>query len=304
MRYNFRALQQNFDQINHYLYLDSNPGSTDSGVYLQGEIALRENLLMSAGIRYDHYSSFGGSANPRFALVYSPWEKTTAKLVYGHAYRAPSVYEMFYADGYSNKQNTGLHPENIHTLELVLEQYLTRKIRLSGSGYLYRIRQQITQQVDSEDELIVFENFGSVRGKGLEVQLEGKDISGFDASLSYMHQSTEDRTTGSSLPNSPRHMAQLKLYFPTFKTRGGAGLEMQYMSSRQTLRNDRVGGFLRTNLTLSYNKIFPGLDVSAGLYNLFNRQYSDPGGGEHVQDSIAQDGRSFRVRLGYRFHGR
>lgn len=304
MRYNFRALQQNSDQLDHYLYLDSNPSSMEAGVYLQGEIALRENLLMSAGVRYDHYSTFGGSVNPRFALVYSPWEKTTAKLVYGHAYRAPSVYEMFYADSNSSKQNPNLHPENIHTLELVLEQYLTRKIRLSGSGYLYGISQQIIQQVDSEDERIVFENFGSVGGKGLEVQLEGKDISGIDARLSYMHQSTEDKNTGASLPNSPSHMAQLKLYFPTFRTRGGAGLEMQYMSSRQTLRNDKVGGFLLTNLTLSYKNFLPGLDVSAGLYNLFNRQHSDPGSGEHLQDSIAQDGRSFRVRLGYRFHGR
>jgi iron complex outermembrane receptor protein len=37
--------------------------------------------------------------------------------------------------------------------------------------------------------------------------------------------------------------------------------------------------------------------VSASVYNLFDKSYADPGGGEHVQDRIPQDGRSFRVKV-------
>ncbi len=42
-------------------------------------------------------------------------------------------------------------------------------------------------------------------------------------------------------------------------------------------------------------------ELSASIYNLFDTRYSDPGGQEHVQDLIAQDGRSYRLKLSYRF---
>lgn len=299
VRYNIRARQKNFDETDEALYLDSNPSSTESGVYLQGEMAVRSNFLLSGGVRYDHYSTFGGEANPRFALIYSPWEKTTAKLLYGHAYRAPSAYEMFYQDGFSQKKNLALNPEKIRTLELVLEQYLTRKIRISAAGYIYRVRDQITQIEDPEDALMQFRNFGRVHARGIEVQWEGRDLNGLDAHISYMTQKATDAVNGIPLPNSPRHMAQMRLYFPAFKLRGGAGLEMQYLSSRVNFNNYRTGGFLLTNLTLTYRNLVPGLDLSAGLYNAFNRRYSDPGSNEFIQNSLQQDGRSFRVRLGY-----
>ena len=37
------------------------------------------------------------------------------------------------------------------------------------------------------------------------------------------------------------------------------------------------------------------------VYNLTGRNYSDPGGPEHLQDSIAQDGRRWRLQLGWAF---
>jgi tRNA A37 threonylcarbamoyltransferase TsaD len=43
------------------------------------------------------------------------------------------------------------------------------------------------------------------------------------------------------------------------------------------------------------------LDFSFSVYNLFNQKYSDPGGPEQVMPSIQQDGRTFWVKLTYRF---
>jgi outer membrane receptor for ferrienterochelin and colicins len=303
LQYNFRALQKNYDdEPNFYMYTNSNPRSTAAGAYIQGEMAVRNNLLLSGGLRFDHYTTFGGTVNPRFAVVYSPWEKTTTKLLYGHAYRAPNVYEMFYELSFYNKSNPELQPEKIRTVELVLEQYLTRKIRVSGSGYFYHVRQQIVQQADSQDGLLVFQNAGSINAKGLELQLEGKDISGIDTSISYIYQRTEDSVTHIRRPNSPNHMAQIRIFIPAFKLHGGAGFEMQYMSSRKSFNSKSVKGNLRTNLTYTYNNLFPGTSLSAGFYNLFNQRYSDPASIDHLQDSLVQDGRSFRVKLDFGFH--
>ena len=43
------------------------------------------------------------------------------------------------------------------------------------------------------------------------------------------------------------------------------------------------------------------MDVSAGVYNLLDRSYSDPSTPFHLQDQIEQDGRTFRAKLTYRF---
>ena len=297
-RYSYKADQLNYDETPYHLYLDSRKKPSDVGAYLQGEFAVGNNVLLSAGVRYDKYSTFGGTTNPRFGLVYSPWEKTTAKLLYGHAYRAPNLYELYYQDNVSSKGNENLKPERIRTLELVLEQYLSRKIRISGSAYRYIVRDQILQTIDPVDNLLVFKNTGNVNAQGIELEFEVKDWSGIDSSISYSAQRAVQQSGGSSLPNSPQHIVQLALFKPVFGTKGGTGIEMQYMSSRKTLANNRVGGFLIANVTAFYRKLLPDLSLSAGIYNLFDRRYSDPGGHD-VSDAIMQDGRSFRIKLDY-----
>lgn len=57
-RYGFRGEQLNYDEPEYYLYLHSREKATDVGTYVQGKLAARDNLLLSAGIRYDHYSTF------------------------------------------------------------------------------------------------------------------------------------------------------------------------------------------------------------------------------------------------------
>ncbi|HAO20035.1 MAG TPA: hypothetical protein DCQ37_05780, partial [Desulfobacteraceae bacterium] len=43
------------------------------------------------------------------------------------------------------------------------------------------------------------------------------------------------------------------------------------------------------------------LEFSAGIYNLFDKIYEDPGYEEHRQDAIEQNGRTFRFKLTYSF---
>ena len=85
-------------------------------LYFQDEFSLLDNLILNAGIRYDHYDSFGGTTSPRLALIYN-WNKTTAKLLYGEAFRAPTVYEQYYS-GTGLKANAHVKPERITTYEM------------------------------------------------------------------------------------------------------------------------------------------------------------------------------------------
>jgi outer membrane receptor for ferrienterochelin and colicins len=299
-RYSYKANQLNYDETEYHLYLDSRRKPTDTGTYLQGELAATDNILLSAGVRYDNYSTFGGTTNPHIGVVYSPWKKTTAKLLYGHAFRAPNLYELYYQDNASSKGNENLQPEKIRTFELVLEQFLGRKFRVAGSAYKYRVRDQITQTLDPIDGLLTFINSGNVNAQGIEMELEAKDWGGIDSRISYAVQRAVRKQGAALLPNSPQHLIQLNLFKPLLGMKGGAGLEMRYMSSRKTLGDNRVGGSVIANVTAFYRKLLPNLDLSAGIYNVFNRRYSDPGGHD-VSDDLLQDGRSFRIKLGYGF---
>lgn len=54
---------------------------------------LRE-LAASAAVRYDSYSDFGSTTNPKFALKYSPFEGLSLRGTYGTSYQAPSLSDV------------------------------------------------------------------------------------------------------------------------------------------------------------------------------------------------------------------
>lgn len=86
---------------------------TIRSVYLQDKYRINEQWATTLGIRYDHYSDFGGTVNPRFSLLHAPNDHTSFKLLYGEAFRAPSIRQLSGVPG-----NPDLQPEKLKTLEL------------------------------------------------------------------------------------------------------------------------------------------------------------------------------------------
>src|SRR6185369_4750483 len=108
----FRQDQATYNLQPFSEYVNDRRSSNDGGLYIQDEIRLSRSLILNAGLRYDRYSTFGGATNPRAALIFSPSERTTFKLLYGQAFRAPNFYELYYhAPG--NEANPTLEPERV-----------------------------------------------------------------------------------------------------------------------------------------------------------------------------------------------
>ena len=147
-RNNFKMHQKGFDLD---VYQDDTRDSTVFGLYAQDEISLAENLILNAGVRFDRYGFDTTSSNvsPRVALIYSPLQDTTVKLLYGEAFRAPSAYELYYNDGGSSAKAAGiLDPELMRSTEVVVEQRLSRAWQVTGSVFHYAIDDLITPAVD------------------------------------------------------------------------------------------------------------------------------------------------------------
>jgi iron complex outermembrane receptor protein len=287
--------------------LDDNHHNMVQGYYLQDEYHILENLILNTGLRYDHYDNFGGTVNPRVALIWKPQNSTVLRLSYGEAFRAPNAYEQFYSDQVGIKGNLNLKPEKIRTMELAWEQFIGNNLKTTAIGYYTRIEDLLEQTMDTSDNMWVFMNQEKLESKGVELQAEGKWENGISGRLSYCYQETKINSSDQSTANSPGSLAKASLTVPLFFKRNFATVETLYGSSRLNSNNDRVAGAAIVNLTLLSRDLFKGLDISASLYNLFDTRYAVPAGAEQINSlgetlrSMQQDGITFRIKATYRF---
>jgi iron complex outermembrane receptor protein len=75
------------DQKNHDLdplvtHFKDKRRSLNYAFFLQDEYQIFSNLILNAGVRYDHFESFGSTVNPRLALIYQVNTNTTLKFLY------------------------------------------------------------------------------------------------------------------------------------------------------------------------------------------------------------------------------
>jgi iron complex outermembrane receptor protein len=291
--------QGNFDDDPRFVYADVSSDLEVFGAFADGSLEITRWLKLVGGLRFDRYDSFGETENPRFGVIVQPWEHTTFKFLYGEAFRAPNSYELAYS-GIGQQANPMLQPERIRTTELVAEHYFDAHWRASASLFQNDIVSLVDTRTDPNgDEMFV--NTGDARVRGAEVEVEGKWESGLLVRASYTRHLAEESESGEALENSPRDAARAHLAMPIFGEKLSAGVELLYQSDRFTLRRDRTGDTWLLNLTLLSRELRPGLEISASLYNLLDARYRTAGGPEHLQDRLEQDGRTFRLKLSYRF---
>ena len=298
-RDNRREYQDAYYDIDPRVYDLQDERSSDTlGLYVQDEVKLADKLVLTAGLRFDRYAeTFGSTLNPRMGLIYSPSPTATVKALYGQAFRAPNPFERFYNTEQVNQPE--LSPETIKTYELVYEQYFGHRYRVGASAYYYDVNELITQtQTELGDTY--FANLDEVRATGIELEAEGRFDSGVRLSASYTLQKSEDQVSGLELSSSPRHLAKLHFSVPTYRELL-ASLELQYNGASRTIRGARADDFLVANLTLLSEKLVRGLDLSVGVYNLFDTRHGYPGSGDNIQDVIEQNGRTLHGKLTYRF---
>jgi len=306
-RDNFQQDQTNSDEFSGGNSVVEKHDSTVWSLYGQAEVRLHPKLILNAGVRHDQYSTFGGKTSPRGALIFTPIEKSVFKATYGEAFRAPNAYELYYRDTFATFiPNPELKPELIRTAELTYEQYYGESLRSSLSGYYSWISDLIAYQSG-----VPWANIDRIETAGAEVEVEGRWQNGMAARTSYAYVEARNKTAGQHLDNSPRHLAKLNLSAPLYPKLLSAGLEVQWVGRREYLEKlDRngatvpagsVGSYVVSNLTLFSTGLRQGLDLSASIYNLFDKHFADPASSDLDQTQIPQDGRTFRLKLTYRF---
>jgi iron complex outermembrane receptor protein len=281
------------------VYLNEERTGWTFGGYLQDEYAVMDKVVLNLGLRYDYFDSCGGTLNPRAAIIYNPWTNSTIKALYGQAFRAPNAYEMYY-ESTDYAPNPHLDPETIRSYELVLEQRIGRNFRASGSIFYNDIHDLISFETLPGDTYF-FQNLDEAVARGFEAEIDARFAGGWKALASYTFTDAYDSQSDKELSDSPRHLAKLNCTAPIWSDRVFGTLEFVAFSSRRTVAGSRLAPECLANFTLFSQKIVQGLEVSASVYNLFDVHYNDPAGDDFAQDSIEQAGRTFRVKMTYRF---
>jgi outer membrane receptor for ferrienterochelin and colicins len=276
--------------------------SVIAAFYAQDEFNITSLLTLNVGVRYDHYSTFGGTTNPRGALIYRPARKTSLKLLYGNAFSAPDVYEITPDFGSFYDNNLNLRPEHIQSLEARVDQGLGRYFQLSSGVYRNRISDLISLEFIPSDASYQYQNAGSAVATGMDVEFSGHAANGLQGKASFDYVDAYNDTAGNPpLDNSPRHLAKLDLSIPLAGPSLSAGIEGQFMGRRLTLLQNSLGSYQVFNFTLLGHTLGKHLDAAASVFNLLDKTYFDPGRPEDPENAIQQDGRSVRIKITARF---
>ncbi len=294
------------DQVNYNInpfleYISSEPASSVIwALYGQDEFAFTSKLSITAGVRYDHYYTFGGTANPRLGLIYHPFSQTALKLLYGSAFRAPSAYEEYYYALGQFQANLNLQPETIKTYEVALEQGLGERLHLTANVFRNQLSQLIVEEPNSSG-LLVFQNTTGAGIDGFSTELDARFPDGLQGKASYSYTDNQRTPFTQVLTRSPEHLAKLNLIVPMLQQRLFASLDSQFNGPATTLLGASTSSFQVFNLTLLGHAIGKHLDISASVYNLLDKKYFDPASPGLPEDRIQQDGRNFQIKLTGRF---
>jgi iron complex outermembrane receptor protein len=279
------------------VYLDDHRSSAAWGLYAQDELKISPEWIVNAGVRFDHSPAFGGTTNPRLALIYKPIPASSLKILGGTAFRAPNVYELhLYGDA-----SGWLRPERIRTMEVVWEQYFTSATRVSVAGFHSRSDDLITQrEVPDSMSGVGFFNVNGAVARGIEAEVERTWLHGVQTLGSYTFTSARGREGRQRLSNSPRHLGGLRVLLP-LSARNTVGIETRFTSARLTLAGEEAPRFWITNVNVAQRQLFRGMTLLFDVDNVFDRRYADPVAEEHIAGTIVQDGRTARVKLAWGF---
>jgi iron complex outermembrane receptor protein len=270
--------------------------SARRAVYVQDEIKLGRHVIVNGGLRYDGYERFN-RVTPRTALIVMPTPHQSLKYLYGRAFRAPNIYETI--ELYFGPGVAALRPESIDTHEFVWERYTSDWLRTSVSSYWYKANRLITL-TESNDPLaalgVTYVNEGEVRAKGLELEAQMRLWGDAEGHLSYALQEARDEATGDILTNSPRQMLKGRVSAPILGTGSSVALEVLGIGRRQTIAGNQLSATGTANVTIT-KSLGRSFELLGTVRNLFDAEYAIPASDSHLQDSILQNGRTFRIGL-------
>jgi iron complex outermembrane receptor protein len=272
--------------------------------YVQDEWRFARDWTLTAGVRHDRYSDFGGTTNPRLALVWEAALDWTAKLLYGQAFRAPSFGEKYFINNPVLLGNPDVKPERIATAEAALSWQPKGGFALSMNVYRY-VMKDILRHVPNADPTTgaTAQNSGRQVGRGLELEADWELNRRLRLSANLGLQRAIDQASGRDVGIAPRREMDLRADWRL------ASAWMLNAHAHRVEGRRREPGDARPPVA-DYTTVDLGLRLAPGgqpwglaftVRNLFDADAREP---SFAPGSIPFDfpmpRRNYRLQLGYR----
>jgi len=284
-------------------FLAPNRRRIDYG-YVQDEWALARDWTLTAGVRRDLYSDFGGTTNPRAALVWDATLDLTAKLLYGRAFRAPAFAELYSINNPVIQGNRGLRPETMRTLEAAFAWQARKDLQLNLSLYRYRMS-DIIRTTPVVGGLARFVNLGSQRGSGAELETHWDVDRRLRLAAHWSMQRSIDETTGSDVGYAPRHRLHARADWQ-LDSGWHAGFQALHVADRRRAAGDQrppIADYTTVDLTLRSPQLRAGWGFIATLRNAFGADVREPSlaPGTSLPNDLPMPGRGWSLQAQYQF---
>lgn len=273
-------------------------------LYAQDEWNFAPDWTLTAGIRHDRYSDFGGTTNPRLALVWDATLDLTAKLLYGRAFRAPSFNDQ-YGTNPIGSGNPDIRPETINTLEGALAWQMRRNVQVNLSIFRYEMKDIIVATPNPAPAPgTTFRNSGSRHGDGLELEATWNPGASLRLSGNYAYQKSIDDSTRKDVGYAPHHHLYARADWAP--TNGWlAGAQINRVADRQRAAGDnrpKVPDYTTLDLILRTRNGKGQWDFAGSVRNLFDAKVIEPSAapGTAIPNDLPMAPRSFWLQAIYR----
>ncbi|MEO7113823.1 MAG: TonB-dependent receptor [Polyangiaceae bacterium] len=297
----FEAQQTGNDEARVLINRDD-PYTTGAG-YLIGDVTPEKHVKFSLGSRYDYNSTSEGAFDPRAAIIVKPADRWNVKVMAGRAFRAPSVYELFYSTD-SQIPAPSLRPEHISSGEVEVSHRFNTTVTGTVAGYTNYVTDLVVLRGSGTpgDPNFYANSSSPILTIGGEAEVRREWRQGWMVAAQYSYQHSRYLNDGGTLrnvPNSPEHLAGFKGAVPIV----GRSLVMMSRVSFDGPRWDRYDQVtdppqLQTDPSVIWDLVFSGeaeklgVRYSLGVYNITNWKAAVPISAEFVERTAQQNGRT------------
>lgn len=255
-----------------------------SYISIQDEWKLAKDWELTAGLRYDDYSDFGSTVNPRLALVWQTKHNLTAKALYGKAFRAPSFDELYAINNPVILGNSSLDPEKINTYEIAFDYRPNFDWKLLLSIFSYKAENLIIYTpIDAGTNRA--SNAAEQDGNGVELEAHWKVNSTLNLKMGYSYQNSKDADSDEDIADAPQNTLDFTVDWD-ISDAFTLHADSRWINNRSRQVNDlrpKIDNYSWTNLNIIYH-FSDSIDTSFSIRNLFNEDAREASDGQVVED--------------------
>lgn len=253
--------------------------------FLQEQWTIDDRASIVMGARYDHYSDFGDTTNPRIAVSIFPMKKVDVKLQYAMAFRAPTFKELYDETDLNFFGNQDLQPETIETMEIGIGYTYGKNSFVRMNVFKNTISDVITTLLNAaRTGATKYENSGKIETIGWE--LEARHSFEDD---SYVYGNTgifniKDSASDTWLTRIPQLRVNAGVNKRLFTK---AWLNVFWLYSEAKASNTRTneerirynrataGPYHMINAAFTRNDLFSNINLKISVFNLLNTDYRE-----------------------------